>query len=370
MCATIGYPKSERALAESVARRDRRGARVRDHGRVPPTELQRLTAAFVVSVRRAAIGPRARRHVKRLTGLEGSGLELLVLMSINGHDLVPLGQVAGDLRVGAPMLSRACRQLEGRGELIRLADPRDRRRTLIGLSEHAAAALARWNHEWPLRYAEPVLGWNEADCDALARWFAAVNLDLWDRSVEPHDRYAWRPLDRAEFATPGMIRFANVVRDLVTQVGRFDEVHRIVRGLGVDLPEPAFFALMDLAEQPAGVSGGEGVRVSELARAQAVDPALARRTLAPLAADGLVEQRQGRDAVARVTLSPRGADLVQLVLAELASGLPQEPLIAPPAGLATLLARYLDVVLRDDPHDADGTIPPLLLDGRQRTALP
>lgn len=343
---------------------------VRDHGRVPPTELQRLTAAFVVSVRRAAIGPRARSHVKRLTGLEGSGLELMVLMSINDHDLVPLGQVAGDLRVGAPMLSRACRQLEGRGELIRLADPRDRRRTLIGLSDAAAAALARWNHEWPLRYAEPVLGWSEPDRDALARWFAAVNLDLWGRSVEPHDRYAWRPLDRAEFTTPGMIRFANVVRDLVTQVGRFDEVHRIVRGLGVDLPEPAFFALMDLAEQPAGVAGGEGVRVSELARAQAVDPALARRTLAPLAADGLVEQRQGKDAVGRVALSPRGADLVQLVLAELASGLPQQPLLAPPAGLTTLLARYLSVVLRDDPHDADGTIPPLLLDGRERTALP
>nr|WP_237448217.1 MarR family transcriptional regulator [Nocardioides flavescens] len=261
-----------------------------------------------------------------------SSTERWIVHAVPGAALVPIEQVTRDLGSSAPVVSRACSQLVEAGHLVRIADPRDRRRVLIGLTDEAAEALREWDLGWPRPYLEAVADWSSADVDRLETWLRLVVTDLGAGRGDPH---APQP------ATAGSPRpvFETTIRRLVPLAGRVAPVVATAPGASAAVAETEFHLLLSLAQ-------GGSLTTGELAAGTDTDTALARRRLRALADQGLVQSSRGEGRGSEHwRLREPGDTVVTHTLRRLASQLPPPPDPLVGAGLHRLVAAFTTAML-------------------------
>lgn len=314
------------------------------------TSLRRATLAFIVEIRQAALSRRHRRALAAVTGMDMPRLERWVLHSIDGASLIPVARLAQDLDVDLPRLSRACRRLEAEGCVIRIEDPRDRRRTLVGLSDKAAELMATWNAMWPVPYLAAVDGWCPDRVSRLEDWLRVVR-DRW--FVEFGSgvlRLEARPSAHRGLS-PDQVRFEWEIRDFVQVAGRTDDLSAALSGLDEHRPTPGEFALM------TAVTADPSARILDLAAAEDVDPSLAHRQLRSLATKGLLASasrsrdettatsRTGGETIA-YAVTPAGERLLRAVTARRLLAVPEAPVHLLEQGLALDFDEFVANLLR------------------------
>ena len=297
--------------------------------RGPAAAVARVTAEFMLDIRRAATGRGHRRALRVLSGIDASGLERWILHAIPGRSFVLVSQVASDHGIDLPVASRACARLEERGHLVRLRDPRDGRRTLIGLTDQTADALARWNDLWPGPYVEAASGWPEGDRETLRDWIRLV-LDTWTSGRSP----AASNSDSLHH-DPSTASFMRVMRDLVTTAGRSDALADALATRGSRLSPSLFQALRTIAATDGGLS------VLELAAITDVDRSLAGRRIRALVAAGTIAPA---DSGRRYVAGAVGHSTVEDVVGLCATMLPDVPIRLIDANLERLLIQYTESI--------------------------
>lgn len=297
--------------------------------RDPAAVIARTTAEFMLDIRRAATGRGHRRVLKALSGIDVSSMERWILHAIPGQSFVLVSQVASDLGIDLSVASRACVKLEEGGLLMRLRDPRDGRRSLVGLSDQAAHALAAWNKLWPVPYEEATAGWAKGELETLRDWVRLV-LDTWTagRSLVSSDAVS-PPND------PSRASFMCAMRDLVTTAGRSDVLAEALTMRGSRLTPSLFQDLRTFA------ASGSGLSVIELAAITDVDRSLAgRRVRALLEAGTITPAGPGRRYVAQAM----GHSVVGEIVDVCAEMLPDVPGRLIKANLERLLVQYTDSI--------------------------
>lgn len=290
----------------------------------PAAAVARLTAEFMLDIRRAATGRGHRRALRALSGIDVSSVERWILHAIPGQAFVLVSGVASGVGIDLSVASRACATLEERGHVVRLRDPRDGRRSLVGLTDQTADALETWNRLWPVPYEEAVASWSEGERETLRDWVLLV-LDkgtagrLSVPSNSPYD--------------PSTASFMRAMRDLVTTAGRSDVLADALTKRRSRLTPSLFQDLRTIA------ATGSGLSVLDLAAVTDVDRSLAGRRIRALVEAGTITPvSPGRRYVARTA----GHRFVGEILDLCADMLPDVPGRLLEANLERLLVQYTD----------------------------
>lgn len=130
----------------------------------PPATPQRMTKAeyeMLAAFRRALRGFLAfSEQVAQAAGLPAQQYQaLLAIKGFPGRDQVTVGELARELLLAHHSASELADRLADKGLLVRAADPRDRRRTLLTLTAEAEVILGRMalTHLEELRRIQPAL---------------------------------------------------------------------------------------------------------------------------------------------------------------------------------------------------------------------
>jgi DNA-binding MarR family transcriptional regulator len=292
---------------------------------------------LLVAIREAAIGRGHRRSLWDVTGFDLPGTERWVLHAVPGDFFVPLAHVARSVGSPLPVVSRACANLADRGMLVRLPDPRDRRRMLIGLTDETVDALASWAEAWPSRYVQAVEDWPVEHVHSLDEWLRLVAASLADQlssSVSPRRRHSLRPA--TDSGLPSHLRhFRSTIELLVPVAGRLDLQSSVKPRLAAPIQTALLHLLLAVRAQPA--------TAAELSVANDIDASLVRRRLDALIGLRLVSAEKREAAGGRQTVfspSDEGREVASQFLADLASALPDVPDRLVSDGLAPLIADF------------------------------
>lgn len=290
------------------------------------------TAELLLDIRQAATGRGHARGLAELSGIEVSSTERWVLHAVPGQALVPVTQVALAISLDLPAASRACARLEKQGHVIRIRDPRDGRRTLVGLTDATWQAITRWDDLWPAPYAAAATGWSPTERATLRDWVRLV-VDEWPIAIQlPARRAAAEPPDNVSLDS-----LVQSVRALVTAAGHADLLDSVLAevadGHTTTMTPAVFHALRTI------VTSGTSTTVLDLAGTTDVDRSLAGRRLRTLISIGAVERLPGSDR--HHVATDHGRELVRDVVAARAALLPTPPPHLVEAGLERLLDAYV-----------------------------
>jgi DNA-binding MarR family transcriptional regulator len=312
-------------------------------------EVRSATVDLLVAIRQASLGRGHRRSLLEATGMDLTGTERWILHAIPGHALVPIGQVAASLGVALPAVSRACTRLVEAGHLVRLPDPRDRRRILVGLTEQATDALSDWAASWPVGYLEAVDDWRADEIGALDEWLRMVATHVLHAPTPATPRASPRS---ATSPAAHLVHFRATIETMVPAAGRFDLVASEPSDEAPPLTDGIFQALVLIARS-------QGLLQSEIAAQTDTDPALTRRRVKSLLDLGLVQLTPSPTTSTRrcVTATAAGHEAVETVLASHAASMPDTPEHLLEAGLHRLVRRYNDHLASRQEQSGDPTTP-------------
>lgn len=135
----------------------------------------------VAAVERAMVAIRrsqSRRSLRRLVPFDGGGLidpTLFGVLEVIEDRGQPCGvtDIAVALGVDQPRASRLLLRAEEQGLLARQADPSDRRRTLLTLTDLGREQLDRMHQLRQAVFARVMADWSDADRSAFARLITA-----------------------------------------------------------------------------------------------------------------------------------------------------------------------------------------------------
>lgn len=297
-------------------------------------EARSATVDLLVAIRQASLGRGHRRSLLEATGMDLTGTERWILHAIPGGALVPTGHVAASLGLALPAVSRACTRLVEAGHLVRLHDPRDRRRILIGLTDQTAEALLGWAAFWPVGYLKAVDDWRPDEVSALDEWLRTVTSSVLHAAVPPASRAARRT---GEVTAVHLRQFHNTIEAMVPAAGRFDLATSAPGDAAPQFTDGIFQALVL-------VDRSQGLPQSEIAEQTDTDPALTRRRIRSLLDLGLVRVAQSPTAHSqrRITITTTGHEAVEKVLASHSDAMPEVPRRLLDAGLPCLVRRFVD----------------------------
>lgn len=288
------------------------------------------TVDLLLAIRHASMGRGHRRSLLEATGMDLPGTERWILHAIPGGALVPVGQVADSLGIALPAVSRACTRLVDAGHLVRLPDPRDRRRILIGLSDHADAALGRWATQWPTGYLAATDGWTADELRAFDEWLRMVTAQVLHAATPG----AVRTFD--DSTAPHLRQFRTTIEAMVPAAGRFDLMASMPTDTTWQLTDGTFQALVL-------VTRSQGLMQSEIAAQTDTDPALTRRRVRSLLDLGMAQLLPSptHPTQQHVSATPEGHSAVEEVLSAHADAMPDVPGRLIDAGLPELVRRYV-----------------------------
>jgi DNA-binding MarR family transcriptional regulator len=265
------------------------------------------------------------------TGMDLSGTERWIVHAIPSGALVQIGRVAETLGIALPAVSRACSRLVDAGHLVRLPDPRDRRRILVGLSDQADEALRRWAARWPVGYLDAAGDWPAEGVRALDEWFRIVTSHVLYGSVAGTSRTSGDSV-----SAPHLRQLRSTVEIMVPAAGRLDLMNSFPNATTVPLTDASFQTLLLIARSP-------GLLQSEIAAQTDTDPALNRRRILLLTDLGLVRRRpsERRSEPPSAYTTSAGSRTVDDVLASLVDAMPEVPNHLLAAGLPGLMSSYV-----------------------------
>ncbi|MCP2167848.1 DNA-binding transcriptional regulator, MarR family [Goodfellowiella coeruleoviolacea] len=289
---------------------------------VGEVRLESATLDLVNLIAFAAHGRAFARRFRDATGVDLPAAELRTLLVLAQGDARSGGDLAAALAIDLGQASRQVSALERAGLVGRSADPADRRRSLVALSERGAEVDRRWRAAWLRDYLRPVARWPEADVADLTRWLRLVDAAL--RRGLGAGAPGGRRAAGVDAEPPHLRSYAEVVVGLVELVGTSHGFDDLLRELRAPIRQSAYFALRLIdAHGP--------LPITEVGQRAGVDQSQASKQVRVLEEHELVERAtDGFDRRSTlVRASRRGRTLVRRVrdfqlagLRDLLSGAP------------------------------------------------
>jgi DNA-binding MarR family transcriptional regulator len=272
--------------------------------------LEAATLQLINMVAYAAHARAFTRHFAEVTGVDLPGAELRTLLALTDRPPISTSELAAVLSVDVGQASRQVTTLAEQGLVERSADPADRRRSLLGLSERGAAVELLWRGAWTQKYLQPVLSWTDADVEAITEWLIIVEEAL-HKGLGSQPPHVDLPRDwhvRAGLADdrlrPYLERMVRLVR-LVGQSRGFDD---LLEEIQAPINQHAYFALRLIGRRGP-------MAIAELASVLGVDPSQASKRVRTLEEHKLVDRAvDGFDRRSwRVRASRRGNALIDRI---------------------------------------------------------
>jgi DNA-binding MarR family transcriptional regulator len=149
-------------------------------------ELDRLSEAMSISAL-VLTRPRIHELVIKEAGLrmERTGQQILAVLT-NNESPMRVSAIADAVHVEGPHATRQVQRLEADGFVRRVADPDDRRASLITITPEGASAVRRLRSTVAGWMGQALAGWDEADVAELARLMERMSLD-WAAFIRDKD---------------------------------------------------------------------------------------------------------------------------------------------------------------------------------------
>jgi len=144
--------------------------------------------------------PQVQRSVAQRAGVGVDAPDISTLYVLGTHGPLRAGDLARAMRTSRPTISKQLARLERAGLLVREADPRDGRATVVGLSTEGAAAHRRLRRQGIAMMRHALRDRTRTDAAA----FAADMADLLARLSDPGDAPG-HTSDPGHTSSPGQI---------------------------------------------------------------------------------------------------------------------------------------------------------------------